>query len=78
MSEWVADGENDRLPGQNLPLFYIRRIFPGKVPENAHLVECKIIENQKRQNPEQIVKNQSEHANYGLREPVNSIDYLLV
>lgn len=66
------------LTGAEFTLFYIRLIFPGKVPENAHLVKCKITENQKRQNPEQIVKNQSEHAIYGLREPVNSLDYLLV
>lgn len=59
------------------PLLY-QTDFSRKSSGKCAVLICKIAENNYRQIPEQIVKKQSEHTLYGLGEPVNSLDYLLV
>ena len=58
--------------------FLCQTDFSRKSSGKFAVLICKIAENNYRQIPEQIVKKQSEHTLYGLGEPVNSLDYLLV
>lgn len=65
--------------GRIYPLLFLYQTdFSRKSSGKFAVLICKIAENNYQQIPEQIVKKQSEHTLYGLREPVNSLDYLLI